>query len=106
MTDYLAFCFQYFAGNLGGGILGESPMLTPQTKHQIGQFAQLASPSSRRFKIVVVVYANSGNGMRILTLIALAISLLVCSACAWAQSSNTRPESSSTVSTSTADFAD
>ena len=44
--------------------------------------------------------------MRILTLIAFAISLLVCSGGAWAQSSNTRPESSSSVSTSSADFAD
>ena len=44
--------------------------------------------------------------MRILTLIALAISLLVCSGGAWAQSGNTRPESSSSVSTSSADFAD
>ncbi|MGO9520058.1 MAG: energy transducer TonB [Candidatus Korobacteraceae bacterium] len=44
--------------------------------------------------------------MRILTLIAIAISLLVCSGGAWAQSSNARPESSSSVSTSTADFAD
>jgi TonB family protein len=44
--------------------------------------------------------------MRIVTLIAFAISLLVCSGGAWAQSSNPRPESSSTVSTSSADFAD
>jgi len=44
--------------------------------------------------------------MRILALIALAILMLVCSSSASAQSGNTRPESSSTVSTSTADFAD
>ena len=44
--------------------------------------------------------------MRILTTIALAIALLACSVSAWAQSSGMRPESSSTLSTSPADFAD
>jgi len=44
--------------------------------------------------------------MRILLLAALALSLSSSSAALWAQSSNTRPASSSTVSTSTADFAD
>lgn len=43
--------------------------------------------------------------MRILT-IALAISFLVCSGPAWTQAGNTRPESSSTLSTSPADFSD
>ena len=41
--------------------------------------------------------------MRILTTIALAISFLVCSVNGWAQA---RPESSSTLSTSPADFSD
>ena len=44
--------------------------------------------------------------MRTLTSIALAISLLVCSLSAGAQTGSTRPESSSTLSTSPADFAD
>ena len=44
--------------------------------------------------------------MRILATIALAISLLLCSNHAWTQSSNTRSESSSTLTTSPADFAD
>ena len=44
--------------------------------------------------------------MRILATIALAISLLLCSNRAWTQSSNTRSESSSTLTTSPADFAD
>ena len=44
--------------------------------------------------------------MRTLKLIALAISLLVCSGGAWAQDGNTRPESSSTLSTSPTDFSD
>ena len=43
--------------------------------------------------------------MRILTLIALAISLF-CSGSAWAQTGNTRAESSSTLSTSPVDFSD
>ena len=44
--------------------------------------------------------------MRTLTTIAFAIALLGCSVSAWAQSSSTRPESSSTLSTSPVDFAD
>ncbi len=43
--------------------------------------------------------------MPVLT-IALAISFLVCSGNAWAQAGNPRPESSSTLSTSAADFSD
>ena len=44
--------------------------------------------------------------MRTLTLIALSISLSFLAATAWAQAGNTRPESSSTLSTSPADFAE
>jgi TonB family protein len=44
--------------------------------------------------------------MRILTLIALSISLSFFVATAWAQTGNARPESSSTLSTSPADFSD
>src|SRR5450631_260803 len=44
--------------------------------------------------------------MRILTLIALSISLSFCAVTSRAQSSNARPESSSTLSTSPSDFSD
>jgi TonB family protein len=44
--------------------------------------------------------------MHILTTITLAISFLVCSGHAWAQAGATRAESSSTLSTSPADFSD
>ena len=43
--------------------------------------------------------------MRTLTLIAFAISLSVCFGHAWAQTASTRPESSSTLATSPADFS-
>ncbi len=43
--------------------------------------------------------------MRLLTLIALSICLSLLAATAWAQASSARPESSSTVSTSSADFS-
>ncbi|MGB7555905.1 MAG: energy transducer TonB [Candidatus Korobacteraceae bacterium] len=44
--------------------------------------------------------------MRTLTLIALSISLSLFTATAWPQSGNARPDSSSTVSTSPADFSE
>ncbi len=44
--------------------------------------------------------------MRTLTLIALLLSLLFFSVLAWAQTGNVRPESSSTLSTSSADFSE
>lgn len=44
--------------------------------------------------------------MGILTLIAVSISLSFSTATAWAQTGNARPESSSTLSTSPADFSD
>jgi len=44
--------------------------------------------------------------MRILTLVVFAISLLLCSAASWAQTTNSRSESSSTLSTLPADFSD
>src|ERR1039458_1453789 len=44
--------------------------------------------------------------MRILMLIALSISLSLLAVTAWAQTGNARPESSSTLSTSPADFSD
>ena len=44
--------------------------------------------------------------MRIFMLMALALSLSISSATSWAQTSNSRPESSSTLSTSPADFSD
>jgi periplasmic protein TonB len=43
--------------------------------------------------------------MRLLTLIALSISLSLLAATAWPQSGSARPESSSTLSTSSADFS-
>ncbi|MGA3317307.1 MAG: energy transducer TonB [Candidatus Korobacteraceae bacterium] len=43
--------------------------------------------------------------MRILTLIALSLSLSFLTATTWAQAGNARPESSSTLSTSSADFS-
>ena len=44
--------------------------------------------------------------MRTLTLIAFAVAILICSRNGWAQTGNTRSESSSTLSTSPADFSD
>jgi protein TonB len=44
--------------------------------------------------------------MRILTLIALSLALSFLAVTAWAQTGNARPESSSTLSTSPADFSD